>query len=131
MSAPCPQEFREDVVRVAHSREDGITIALIAKDFGIHEMTAHNWIRKADTDNGNRPGRTREKQLSYARPAAESDCSNRRTSSCAALPYTSPRRTCRERLYTLASEFAADGIPVAVSLRVLKLSRQSYYLCWK
>ncbi|MCT2180047.1 IS3 family transposase, partial [Kocuria sp. p3-SID1433] len=25
------------------------------------------------------------------------------------------------------SEFAADGIPVAVSLRVLKLSRQPYY----
>lgn len=74
MSAPCPQEFREDVVRVAHSREDGITIALIAKDFGIHEMTAHKWFRKADTDNGNRPGSTREKQLSYARPAAESAC---------------------------------------------------------
>ena len=68
VSAPCPQEFREDVVRVAHSREDGNTIALIAKDFGFHEMTAHNWIRKAATDNGKRPGRTREKQLRSARP---------------------------------------------------------------
>ena len=124
VSAPYPQEFRENVVRVAHSREDGITITLIAKDFVIHEMTAHKWIRKAHTDNGNRPGRTREKQLRYARPAAESACSNRRTRSRAALPYTSPRRTCRERPYTLANEFAADGIPVAVSLRVLMLSRQ-------
>lgn len=124
MSAPYPQEFREDVVRVVHSREDGTTIALLTKDFGIHEMTAHKWIRKADTDNGNRPGLTREKLLSYARPAAEAACSNRRTRSCAALPYTSPRRTWRERLYTLANECAADGIPVAVSLRVLKLSRQ-------
>ena len=55
MSAPCPQEFRDDVVRVAQSREDGITIALIEKDFGIHEMTPHKWIRQADTDNGTRP----------------------------------------------------------------------------
>lgn len=74
MSAPCPQEFREDVVRVAHSREDGITIALIPKDLGIHKMTAHKWIHKADTDNGNRPGSTREKQLGYARPDAEFAC---------------------------------------------------------
>ena len=32
MPAPYPQEFREDVVRVARSREDGVTIAQIAKD---------------------------------------------------------------------------------------------------
>src|SRR5699024_6159954 len=30
-------------------------------------------------------------------------------------------------LYPLVSELAADGIPVAVSLRALKLSRQPYY----
>ncbi|WP_068494154.1 transposase, partial [Pseudoclavibacter helvolus] len=60
MPAPYPQEFREDVVRVARSREDGITIAQIAKDFGVHEMTLHKWIRQADIDDGNRPGRTRE-----------------------------------------------------------------------
>ena len=41
MPAPYPQEFREDVVRVARSRKDGITIAQIAKDFGVHEMTLH------------------------------------------------------------------------------------------
>ena len=28
-------------LRVARSREDGITIAQIAKDFGVHEMTLH------------------------------------------------------------------------------------------
>src|SRR5699024_8831240 len=32
-----------------------------------------------------------------------------------------------KRFYPLVSELAADGIPVAVSLRVLKLSRQPYY----
>ena len=30
-------------------------------------------------------------------------------------------------MYPLVSELAADGVPVAVSLRVLKLARQPYY----
>ena len=60
MPAPYPKEFREDVVRVARSREDGVTLAQIAKDFGVHEMTLHKWIRQADIDDGNRPGKTRE-----------------------------------------------------------------------
>ncbi|MFL0460952.1 transposase [Kytococcus sedentarius] len=60
MPAPYPQEFREDVVRVARSRQDGVTLAQIAKDFGIHEMTLHKWVRQADIDDGNRPGRSRE-----------------------------------------------------------------------
>ena len=58
MPAPYPQEFREDVVRVARSREDGVTLAQIAKDFGVHEMTLHKWIRQADIDDGNKPGMT-------------------------------------------------------------------------
>ena len=36
MPAPYTQEFREDVVRVARSREDDVTLAQIAKDFGVH-----------------------------------------------------------------------------------------------
>ena len=60
MPAPYPQEFREDVVRVARSREDGVTIAQIAKDFGVHEMTLHKWIRQADIDEGHAPGQSTE-----------------------------------------------------------------------
>ena len=60
MPAPYPQEFRDDVVRVARSRENGVTIAQIAKDCGVHEMTLHKWIRQADIDDGNRPGKSRE-----------------------------------------------------------------------
>lgn len=37
------------------------------------------------------------------------------------------RRICRERFYPLVRELAADGIPVAVSCRVLKLSRPPYH----
>ncbi|WP_235044789.1 IS3 family transposase [Kocuria palustris] len=127
MPAPYPQEFREDVVRVARSREDGITIAQIAKDFGVHEMTLHKWIRQADIDDGNRPGRTREEstELREARKQIrllqqENEVLRR------AAAYLS-QANLPKRFYPLVSELAADGIPVAVSLRVLKLSRQPYY----
>ena len=58
MPAAYPQEFRDDVVRVARSREPGVTLAQIAKDFGIHEMTLTKWLRRADIDDGNKPGMT-------------------------------------------------------------------------
>ena len=57
---PYPQQFRDDVVRVARAREAGVTLAQIAKDFGVHEMTLRKWIRQAGIDDGNRPGKTRE-----------------------------------------------------------------------
>ena len=59
MPAPYPQEFRDDVVRVARTREEGVTLAQIAKDFGIHEMTLSKWMRQADIEDGEKPGTTR------------------------------------------------------------------------
>ena len=58
MPKPYPQEFRDDVVRVARHREQGVTLAQVAKDFGVHEMTLNKWMRKADIGDGNRPGAT-------------------------------------------------------------------------
>ena len=55
---PYPQEFRDDVVRVAQNREDGVTLEQIAADFGIHPMTLNKWIRKADVEAGIKPGTT-------------------------------------------------------------------------
>ena len=54
MPAPYPAEFRADVVRVARKRE--ATYAQIAKDFGVSEATLHSWIKKADVEDGVRPG---------------------------------------------------------------------------
>ena len=54
MPAPYPAEFRTDVVSVARKRE--ATYAQIAKDFGISEATLHAWIKKADIEDGVRPG---------------------------------------------------------------------------
>ena len=58
MPKPYPQEFRDDVVRVARNREPGVTLEAIAADFGIHAMTLSNWMRKADVEDGIRPGVT-------------------------------------------------------------------------
>lgn len=60
MPKPYPQEFRDDVVRVARDRRPGEKIAQTAKDFGISESCLTNWMRQADIDDGNRPGATRE-----------------------------------------------------------------------
>ncbi|MFC5273751.1 IS3 family transposase [Brachybacterium sacelli] len=127
MPAPYPQEFREDVVRVARSREDGVTLAQIAKDFGVHEMTLHKWIRQADIDDGNRPGKTREdstelRELRRRNRLLEQEKEVLRRAAAYLSQANLPKR-----FYPLVSELAADGIPVAVSLRVLKLSRQPYY----
>lgn len=56
MPKPYPQEFRDDVVRVARNREDGVTLEQIAADFGVHPVTLSKWMRQADVDDGSRPG---------------------------------------------------------------------------
>ena len=58
MPKPYPQEFRDDVVKVARRRPDGTTLEQIAKDFGIHPMTLSGWMKKAAIDAGERPGVT-------------------------------------------------------------------------
>jgi transposase len=54
MPKPYPQEFRDDVVAVA--RKGQAPLNQIARDFGISEGCLHNWMKKADVADGNRPG---------------------------------------------------------------------------
>lgn len=56
MARPYPKEFRDDVVRVARDREDGVPFEQIAADFGVHPMTLRKWMRQADIDDGSKPG---------------------------------------------------------------------------
>lgn len=53
---PYPKEFREDVVAIARRRE--VPFAQVAKDFGISETCVQNWVRKAEIDDGIKPGVT-------------------------------------------------------------------------
>lgn len=54
MPKPFPAEFRRDVVAVARKHET--PIAQIARDFGISEATLHDWLKKADIEDGTLPG---------------------------------------------------------------------------
>ena len=54
-----PKEFRDDVVKIALDRGPEITLAQIAKDFGIHVGTLDKWLRQARIEDGEKPGMTR------------------------------------------------------------------------
>lgn len=54
MARAYPLEFRNDVVAVARRHE--APVSQIAKDFGISEATLHNWLKRADIEDGIRPG---------------------------------------------------------------------------
>lgn len=58
MPRPYPREFREDVIRVARSREPGTRLRDIAADFGISESCLNNWWKRADVEDGVKPGMT-------------------------------------------------------------------------
>lgn len=58
MPKPFPKEFRDDVVDVARKREPGQTIRQIAADFGVAESCLRNWLRRADVEDGLKPGST-------------------------------------------------------------------------
>ncbi|MFN6548754.1 MULTISPECIES: IS3 family transposase [Mycobacteriaceae] len=127
MPKPYPREFRDDVVRVARNRDDGVTIEQVAADFGVHPMTLHKWMRQADIDEGAKPGKstTESGELREARQRIklleqENEVLRR------AAAYLS-QANLPKRLYPLVKELAADGIPVAVTCRVLQLARQPYY----
>ncbi|MCK0177660.1 IS3 family transposase [Mycolicibacterium sp. F2034L] len=127
MPRPYPREFRDDVVRVARNRDDGVTIEQIATDFGVHPMTLTKWMRQADIDEGAKPGKStndsaelRELRRRNRLLEQENEVLRR------AAAYLS-QANLPKRLYPLVSELAADGIPVAVTCRVLKLARQPYY----
>ena len=54
MAKRYPREFRDDVVRAARQRQGPLT--QVARDFGISDATLYEWMRKADVEDGVRPG---------------------------------------------------------------------------
>ncbi|WP_255266272.1 IS3 family transposase, partial [Nocardia farcinica] len=122
-----PREFRDDVVRVARNRDDGVTLEQVAADFGIHPMTLSKWMRQTDVDDGVKPGMTsseaaelREARRRIRLLEQENEVLKRAAAYFAQANL--PKMT-----YPLVRELADDGIPVAVTCRVLGLARQPYY----
>ncbi|MGQ7750347.1 IS3 family transposase [Streptomyces sp. WC2508] len=127
MPKPYPQEFRDDVVRVARNRGPGVTVEQVAADFGVHAMTLWKWMRRADIDDGTKPGTTSQEsaELREARRRIklleqENEVLRR------AAAYLS-QANLPKRIYPLVKELAGDGVLVTVACRVLKLARQPYY----
>ncbi|WP_443065222.1 IS3 family transposase [Streptomyces sp. NBC_00536] len=127
MPKPYPEEFRQDVVRVARNRGPGVTVEQVAADFGVHAMTLWKWMRRADIDDGAKPGTTSQEsaELREARRRIklleqENEVLRR------AAAYLS-QANLPKRIYPLVKELAVDGVPVTVTCRVLKLARAPYY----
>lgn len=63
MPKPFPKEFRDDVIRVAENRDPDVTLAQIAKDFGVHVGTLDKWMRQARIEAGKQPGETKQESV--------------------------------------------------------------------
>ncbi|MGY4844530.1 IS3 family transposase [Kocuria sp. MNB10] len=125
MPKPYPEEFRRDVVAVARKHE--APLSQIARDFGISEATLHNWLRKADVDDGVRPGVTTAESeelrvLKRRNRLLEQENEILRRAAAFFARELPPKMT-----YPLVLDLAADGIPVAVTCRALGFSKQSFY----
>lgn len=129
MPKPFPVEFRRDVVAVARKHE--APISQIAKDFGISDATLHNWLKKADIEDGTRPGLTTAEasELRDARKRIRL-LVTKRTRFSVGLLRSSLGSCPQKRKYPLVLDLAADAIPVAVTCRVLGFSKQAFY-AWK
>jgi len=58
MSKPYPQEFRDDVVRVALAREPGVSLSQIASDFGVAKSALSRWLHQAESSSSGPSGRS-------------------------------------------------------------------------
>ncbi|WP_130507940.1 IS3 family transposase [Krasilnikovia cinnamomea] len=127
MPKPYPQEFRDDVVRVARERDPGVTVEQIAKDFGVHPMTLFKWLRQADVDAGAKPGVTRSESAELRELRRRNKLLEQENEVLRRAAAYLSQANLPKRLYPLVSELAAGGIPVAVTCRVLNIARQPYY----
>ncbi|MGV9976041.1 IS3 family transposase [Nocardia beijingensis] len=127
MPKPYPREFRDDVVRVARNRDDGVTLEQVAADFGVHPVTLSKWMRQADVDEGAKPGIStgESAELRAAKRRIRLLEQENEVLKKAAAYFA--QANLPKMIYPLVRELAEGGIPVTVTCRVLKLARQPYY----
>ncbi|MFR9774386.1 IS3 family transposase [Nocardia sp. SC052] len=127
MPKPYPREFRDDVVRVARNREDGVTLEQIAADFGIHPMTLSKWMRQADVVEGTKPGTSTSESAELRAAKRRIRLLEQENEVLKRAAAYFAQANLPKMIYPLVRELADDGIPVTVTCRVLKLARQPYY----
>ncbi|PNI09506.1 IS3 family transposase [Arthrobacter sp. AFG7.2] len=120
-------EFRQDVIDVARKGE--APLAQIAKDFGLSVTTLKRWIAIAERkESGTGPAATESaemRELKKRNRLLEQENEILRRAAAYLARDINPKMT-----YPLVTDLAADGIPVAVTCRVLGFSKQGYYR-WK
>ena len=129
MPKPYPQEFRDDVVKVARSRPEGTTLEQIARRLRdppddvveVARAKPPSTTATALVSTTAESAEIREREA--ADPAARAGERGAAPSSGVSRPGEPPKRL----MYPLVRELAVDGIPVTVSCRVLGLARQPYY----
>ena len=62
-------EFKRDAVELV--RSSGRTIAEVAEELGLYDSTLGNWVRQAQTDDGEREGTTTDERERIAELEAE------------------------------------------------------------
>ncbi|MDZ7918388.1 MAG: IS3 family transposase [Rhodococcus sp. (in: high G+C Gram-positive bacteria)] len=123
MPKPFPEEFRRDVVAVARKRE--APLFQIAKDFGVSEATLHTWLKKADIEDGKRPGATKEESAELRELKKRNRLQKNEVLRRAAA-YLSQGNS-PKMMFPLVRDLAVDGVPVTVACRVLGFSTQAFY----
>ncbi|MFC4961164.1 IS3 family transposase [Streptomyces mauvecolor] len=127
MPKPYPEEFREDVVRVARNRGPGVTVEQVAADFGVHAMTLWKWMRRADIDDGTKPGMPSQESVELREARRRIKLLEQENEVLRRAAAYLSQANLPKRIYPLVKELAAGGVPVTVTCRVLKLARQPYY----
>jgi putative transposase len=123
-----PKEFREDVIRVY--KDSDASMAQVAKDFGISPSCLKRWLaideRNSSRSSGSPQSGSESDALREANKADQAARAGERGASpggCVSVAGASAGKM----MYPLVRELAVDGIPVAVTRRVLNLARQPYY----
>ncbi|MGE0306807.1 MAG: IS3 family transposase [Acidimicrobiia bacterium] len=120
-----PVEFRRDVVAVARKGEAPLT--QIAKDFGISESCLHRWMKQADIEDGVRPGVTQTESAELRELRRRNRVLEQENEILRRAAAFFAREVKPKMMYPLVLELADDGIPVAVTCRVLGFSTQAFY----
>ncbi|MEF2978052.1 IS3 family transposase [Subtercola sp. YIM 133946] len=125
MAIAYPAEFRRDVVAVARKRE--APFSQIAKDFGISDATIHAWVKRADIEDGARPGVTQADQAELREAKKRIRLLEQENEILRRAAAYLSQGVAPKMMFPLVRELAADRIPVAVTCRVLGFSKQAFY----
>ena len=103
-------------------------IAQIAKDLGIAESGLRRWMAQADIDEGKKEGLTSDERAELVRLRRENRAQEMEIEILKrASGLLRPGERAPKIGFRLVRELAADGFPVAVACRVLKVSTSGYY----